>query len=454
MKRSFLLKCFIVFALVLGFMLKAYYVSYTEVWERQHDVIGFDADEGQAAYIEYILENRALPDFDPRQVWGFFQPPLHHIVSAACIYLSELFGASWARARENIQILTLMYMTLVMLLTYLICKKAAIGDKGTLIATLIVSFHPIFILLSGSINNDALSLMLSLLSVYLAACWYEKPTIIRIISLALAIGLSMMAKFTGGLIAPAIGILILMKLKERFKDAGRERGAFIPVIKRYGLQILCFALIVFPLGLWWPARNKIRWDMPVNYIPPVGEQLEKTDIFSRVFDIRTKSPFAYMISSGYGYDEYNTFLALVKTSLFGEYDYGQYSHKIIWLSWALLITSVFLIIIAFIATFYVCFSKGFGMKVEWRVLLGICYLTYLVSYLSFSLGYSNFSAQDFRYGAICIVMEAVFLGAFYDKISGGKESPLRKYTGKAIAILTALFAVLSLSVYVLLGLRT
>ena len=79
--KSGLTKIIIIALFLLGIFIKLYYINYTETWERQHDVISFGADEGHAAYIEYILNNKSLPDFDPREKWGFFQPPLHHIIS-------------------------------------------------------------------------------------------------------------------------------------------------------------------------------------------------------------------------------------------------------------------------------------------------------------------------------------------------------------------------------------
>ena len=78
--------------LLAGVAIKCYYVSYTDTWERQHDVISFGADEGHAAYIEYIRDNGHLPDFDPREKWAFFQPPLHHIVSGKTMDVAEALG--------------------------------------------------------------------------------------------------------------------------------------------------------------------------------------------------------------------------------------------------------------------------------------------------------------------------------------------------------------------------
>ena len=43
-------------------LLRMFYVYYTPSWRRQHDVIGFGADEGQAAFIEYFHQTYILLD--------------------------------------------------------------------------------------------------------------------------------------------------------------------------------------------------------------------------------------------------------------------------------------------------------------------------------------------------------------------------------------------------------
>ena len=164
------------YAMLTGMFLKIAYAIYTPVWCRQHDVIDFGAGEGHAAYMEYILSHKALPDFDPRSVWAFFQPPLHHIISAVWMWLNIRLGISEGRMHKNVQILPLTYMCLLMFITYMICRELGMRKQGMLAAMLVASFHPVFILMSGSINNDALSVMLTVLAIYIAILWYLYPT--------------------------------------------------------------------------------------------------------------------------------------------------------------------------------------------------------------------------------------------------------------------------------------
>lgn len=444
-KNKFLILLIGVF--LAGFLIKAYYVSYTETWMRQHDVISFGAEEGHAAYIEYILNNKSLPDFDPREKWAFFQPPLHHIICAASMAVSMAAGFSQRNVQENVQLLTLLYMCLTMLISYGICKKLSLSKRSTIISMAIIAMHPIFILLSGSINNDALSLVLAILAIYLAIVWYEKPSLINTVLLALTIGLSMMAKLTGALVAPGIGILMLMKI---FEEKKVFKG-----IKDYFVRLVIFAVIVVPTGLWWSVRNVIKWHMPVNYIPPVGEQFpDEVTLIDRLFDMTISSPYVSLINNGDAYDEHNVFYALVKTSLFGEYNYNEYSRVLVIFAWILLVVSVVLALFALYATVKVLenyvkiMTSDENTTEDGRyVVLAITYIAYLFAYLSFALSYSNFSAQDFRYAAITIIIESIFLGKFIDM----NES---KWFFRIVTAFTAVFCMCSLIIYTVIGLRS
>lgn len=460
-KRFFILLT--VGLLLFGVFIKCYYVHYTETWERQHDVIGFGADEGHAAYIEYILYNRHLPDFDPREKWAFFQPPLHHIVSAFVIYTSQKFGANINKAQENTQLATCFYMILVMLVAIWMYFKAmdkkpkaeglSLASEGLITMLSIVGLHPIFILMSGSINNDALALILSLLSLVIAIKWYEKPGLLTTALLAICIGLGMIAKLTGGLVAVPIGILMVIKflgldgnVEGPFTQRFGERIKYF--LSNYLLKAVVFVVIVFPLGLSFSIYNKLKWDMPLNYIPPVGENFPETVTFAdRLFNIKMGSVYPCLISRGDEYDEYNVILSAIKTSLFGEYSYADVSRYMKPLTFVLFVAAVLLILVGLYVTFYMTFSKKSKLNIQLRIVLFGTWATYFLAYLYFALSSNNFSAQDFRYAAICIVCEGVFTGAYVDMISDKKQK-------RIITTTAVIFAVSSFMTYFLLGIKS
>ena len=70
----------VILILTAGFLLKLVYVLYTGIGTRQHDVHSFtDSTNGHAGYIRYLYTYGHLPDFDPRQEFQFYHPPLHHM---------------------------------------------------------------------------------------------------------------------------------------------------------------------------------------------------------------------------------------------------------------------------------------------------------------------------------------------------------------------------------------
>ncbi len=430
------------YVMLSGMFLKLTYVMYTPVWCRQHDVVDFGAGEGHAAYMEYILHHKALPDFDPRQIWGFFQPPLHHVISAAWMWINTRLGMGEARMHKNVQILPLVYMCVLMVFVYLICRELNMKKSAVLVTMLTVSFHPIYILMSGSINNDALSVVLTVTAIYVAILWYLYPTMGKVLLLALSIGFAMMAKLSAALLAFPVGAMMIYKVwtdTDRLKDRPKRIS--------YILQFIPFALVVFPLGLWWPIRNKLLFGMPMGYIPEVGEHVE-TGALATFFDIRTGSPFLYMKANGFAYDEHNLFLATIKSSLFGEGDYLSAPAAFAVMSWILLILAVVMLAVQIVAVIRTCVSKEAGPDRGIKILLGVCVAAFAAGYAAFALKGANLSAMDPRYCAAVVSVMSVFTGLWYDRL-GVTGKPAAQ---KAVLISSAAFAAVSAVVYVMIGL--
>lgn len=451
----------------LGILVKIAYILYTPVWCRQHDVIDFGAVEGHAAYIEYLLNNKALPDFDPRERWAFFQPPLHHIIAAVWMKIYTKFGIPIQQVRENVQVLTLFYTCSVTLFSYYIFKEFDLKKWGMRIACMIMAFSPVFILMSGSINNDALCIALQVAAIYFSIRWYKEPKLWFILLTAVCIGGSMMAKLSGGAVAPAVLAIFILKLLTVPVDDDTSASVapngfhiryFFSNLKAYILQFVSFAIVCFPLGLWSPIRNKVLFDVPFNFTPPVGEGLEQYSLLQRLLDLRLNSVYPAMINNGDAYDEYNIFLALVKTSLFGEYNFGNTDPLVNPFAILLFIITVLLITSALIATLYFCLSRKSPLSSEWKIFWGVFYLTQVVVYFSFAFKQLYFSSQDFRYIAGILVPESLFLGMLADKLDPGGDidtgisSKRRSLMFFTLLTCAELFALCSFCLYIGIGL--
>ncbi|MCR5302136.1 MAG: glycosyltransferase family 39 protein [Lachnospiraceae bacterium] len=431
------------YAMLTGMFLKLAYVIYTPVWCRQHDVIDFGAGEGHAAYMEYILSHKALPDFDPRTLWAFFQPPLHHMICAVWMWINIRLGLSQEHMHKNVQLLPFLYMCILTFTIYLICRELAMKKSATFVTMLIVSFHPIYILMSGSINNDALSVMLTVAALYFAIRWYMDPTTGRIMLLALSIGLAMSAKLSAALVAVPVGIMMIYKILTDTKRLSDRRK-----VLSYLLELIPFAVTVFPLGLWWTVRNKILFDMPANYIPEVGEHTERFGIVPTILDIRTASPFLYMKANGFAYDEYNLLLATVKSALFGEGDFAHVSPYLTFAGWILLASAAVITVLGIVAAVMICTDREAGPDSGIKLLLVLCAVTFAAGYTAFAISGRNLSAMNFRYSAAGVSVFALLIGLWHARADALGKKTVCKIT----VACTLIFAAASAAFYVLVGL--
>ena len=427
----------ILFYALTGALLRINYCFYTPHWERQHDVVGFGNEFGQAAYIEWFYNNFKLPDFDPRDKWGFFQPPLHHMTAALFMRVQTLFGIGYTKACENVMLLTCAYSLLMLYFSYRIFKQMKLSGWPLYIAFALSAIHPGFILLSGSINNDCLCELFMVMGLFYAVEWYRKSTVINIIKIAFCVGLAMFTKLLGAIIAPGIALLFLLK----WISGGKKD--FLKYLKQFAV----FALISFPLGLFYPVRNFVRFNVPLNFTPEVGEPVGSYSFTQRLFDIKTATPFACMIKNGDTYDEYNIFLAMLKTSLFGETNLSADSVKMVPFAWAALVTAALLAVFALLATIYVCIVAIKEKNTEY-LFWGTAYIVPVVFMINLCFSAPYFSSQDFRYIQYVIIVEALFTGLFFKQ--RGNIKSLKK-TGRIYFGVLCIFTASVTAVYVLLG---
>ena len=433
------------FTFLNALLLHFFYIIYTPTYVRQHDVIGFGNNNGigQAALIEYLMKEGHLPDFDPRERWGFFQPLLHHIISAVFLKINLLFGVNYGAASERLQLLTLIYSMVFIFYGFRIFRLMGLKGAGLHVSEALLAFHPLLILLSGSVNNDMLSHMFFVMAVYYVLKWYMEDSLSCLLLTALMIGLSMMAKLSGVLAAPAAAFLMLVRLFSDRGDADRIK-------KRIGEYAL-FALVVFPLGLFFPIRNMVLFHVPLSYMPKVGEDLSGHSLLARIADIRTCTPYACMIKNGAPYDEFNIFLLMIKTSLTGEYDFSGVNPYIGFFAWMLFISGVLLgITAAVILVLYIsgkCFKNEVPIRLFWSILI----LTGVFFMLRLMITVPNFSSGDMRYIAWITVPLCMMNGMYLSDGNTGWKG--WKPGGAELFIIgeSIMFVIASMGVYYLLG---
>ncbi|MBR1862917.1 MAG: glycosyltransferase family 39 protein [Ruminococcus sp.] len=439
------------FIMGLGFCLKLYYIIGTSTYTRQNDVHVFGGESGHAGYMEYLLYNRHLPDFDVRERWQFCHPPLHHTISAIWIYINEnIFKVGYDPARESIQTLTLFYAMCIMISAYKILRHFGLSGKALYIPLVVINFHPAFILFSGAINNDVLSVALSMGAVVCTLNWYREQKMSTILKIALCVGLAMMTKVAAATVAPPIAIVFLTvfiaKLKKQWKQLI--------------LQFLCFGIVCVPLGLWFGIRNYIKWKVPLTYVQEMSKDsyqyIGDMSFISRITDFSPKlfaNPYEqWGDADEFGvvksYNEYNPLVALLKNSLFGENIYEDTFGKDTYLNavcavffWLALIIAAF----AFVMIGFMCIKKTEAKLME-KLFLIAYYLMLMFTFYHSSAKYPFTCTMNFRYITPTVIIGAASVGMFVSRIQDNRDQA----SGTAVKVINCtclLFAVLSTFIY-------
>lgn len=404
--------------LVAGIILRILYICYTDINTRQHDVENFfGSSGGHSGYIHYLLDNKHLPDFDPRNVWQFYHPPLHHAICAFFLFLIEKPGVMLSQnSFELLQILPMIYSSLFCISAYKTLKLCGINGRSLCFSTAFVTFHPTLIILSGSINNDMLSALFCMCALHFTVKWCSYKKWLDIGFIAICIGFGMCTKLTVGLLAPAIGCVFLY--------------VFIRDIKEYRKtipQFIVFGLICVPVGLFFPIRNHLKFGVPLNYVPKLpldsSQHIDNT-IVKRIFDFmpfQFSSPFVQWHADGAPYNEFNPIIALWKTSAFDENTFftNCISFQAVCV---ILLATVIILSIYSAVTLIINIRKKGTLKTEFKILITVLSVTLLANYMVFCISYPHVCTQNMRYCVPLIFTQSALIGLY------GNNSAVRKVT--------------------------
>lgn len=442
----------LILLLISGFLLRLDYVLYTTITStsrvRQHDLFQFGGEKGHSAYIEHFYNNGfKLPDFNPTTKAQFYHPPLHHFIVALWMRLLTTFGMSYERAISSIQYLTLFYSCCCMFVSERIFSKLNLRGVGLNIAMAIVVFHPTFIILAGSINNDILSVLFILLAIYTTLRWYQESTVKNILLIALSVGFGMMTKLSVALIAFPIALVFLIK----FVNAKKEMFS-------YFTQYCAFGCLCIPLGMWFSIRNSIKYKVPFNYVMRQSDTSDQYigfhSLYERLFDY-SYHPFSNVFENMGGeaadYYEYNPFVAIIKTSIFGEYNYTSKNEFIVTPCRILLYINMALIALSLIAFVYCLVKKSDFLDRTQKIFFAFYQILLFLNFIVFSFEYPHSCSMDFRYIVPTLVIGAMFIGIFVEQCrKQSKKSFSNAVMGVSIG-LTSLFSIFSTVVYIMLG---
>lgn len=399
---------------IIGIILRIIYITYTPITQRQHDM---EKEVGHLAYIETIYETGKLPEHNK---WQFYQQPLHHIISAGWLKIAEIFGIELETAEESLQILTAIYSSTIIVISFFILKELGINDKLKLLVMTIIAIHPTFIILSGSINNDILMIMLTFLGILYLIKWYKNSSMKNTIILAITTGLIALTKISGTIIAvPILYVFIDKFWKDYFTEKNRKM-----VIKKYALECIIFGIIALGIGLSYSIRNFLLFNQSIFYVPKAGQVVYCGDrsLFDR-FNLFSKE---WLKVFAYPTEDCNVWTYLIKSSLFGEY----HLESINAISGVLLVLNIVIVAISLLCLGKIIIEKKQPMEIRMII---VFYITQMLMFIYSNIAMPYACTMDFRYIVPTILFGMIFIA---DGIKGTKYE-------RAISSVIYLFAILS-----------
>jgi len=390
------------YVLFLAFLIRFCFFTMSNYDIAQNDVGVFSENFKHLGYIHHIFMSGKLPEDNPMLSDQFCHPLLHHLISALYLKFCYILGFEQEIWVENLQTLPFIYSNLSLLILDKIARVLKINVNGRTIVLILTAFIPYNTMLSGALNNDALLFLMMLLSIYFTLKWYEEPKLCWIAYMAFSIGLAMMTKISGVLIAPAMAFVMIYKLCER----RNARGDLLR-------QFIVFGFISFPLGLWYPVLRYIQFKMPLGFVVrlPIDsyQYIGNYKLWKRFFDFSDywKSPYL-CLQVEKGYIDHNIFTGLIKTALFAEADFSKNSDLLRGVSWFGLVVMSLTLIGLFVG--FVAFLKDRKIcnviKIFIMCLIGVIF----TSWIFFCLDCPHVCTMHIRYVWIAIYVLALVAG--------------------------------------------
>ena len=404
-----------------GVLLRLIYVLRSTIYDRQYDIGMIDLDAGHTvtgghlAYIQYLYHNLRLPDMDPTTVYQFHHPPVHHYICALWMRFLGLFINNTDILEESIQVIPFICSLIILYCAIRIFKMFGLTGFAFNAATLIICFHPSMILLSGSVNNDCMALMFTMLVILSMMKWIDERKMRDIIAAALFLGLGISTKQNVAEFAFPLAIIFLWVLIKTIKEKGDIKGLLV--------QYVLFGVISIPLGMWFYIRNLVRYGVSILWVYELP-----TDSWQYTGNIPVVNRFLWPIPSemidnlknfkiGCGY---NVWMQLMRTSVLGEWDMASVGKGIKLIAVLLMLAGAFVAVVAF-----ACFLRSFlpryvrkdGTKINplYKVLFAGGYIVVMISYLLFAYQYPQQCSMHFRYIEITLLLPTVGLGLIYEK---------------------------------------
>lgn len=346
-------------------------------------------------------------------------------------------------ALQGILLLYFVYKTIV---------ELKMTKRLSIITSIIMFLTPVFWFISSYKNNDALATLLMFAALFAALRYKETHSYVSLVLTAVSIGLGMEAKLSAAMVAFPVALIFALELLKIFRKDHKwvkpTKKDFLP----FFIQMVVFAVIVFPLGLGGAIYSKVKYDMPIGYVwdlvaaygtdyfmyidPKVYSTFSRVvmfpspDLFWDMFNVRYARVNGVL--NPYGYIDFNCWTAFLKTGLWSEsylshtgaFGPAMNDNPLMWPAMGLLYVSAIIIGLLFVIG-SVCFivkrvislikkEDQSDSSLFW--IMAVTFVTSAVSYMSFCLRYPVGCTMNARYGMLLYLPIAVVAGSVIDKI--------------------------------------
>jgi 4-amino-4-deoxy-L-arabinose transferase-like glycosyltransferase len=415
-----------------GLILRFGYMLYTPFYIRGHDVSPY----GGYGHLDYVYRLFSGDGLAVTFAGQFYHPPLAHAADAAVARLYTLITG--IRDPDTIFEASRLIPCFASCALLVVCARLfdALGfsRKARTAALAVIVFHPTFLLLSASINNDMLMVFFFMTAFLYTVRWYRDPSYKNILLIAVFIGCGMSTKFSGALIAVFTAVIFLLVLMQHIREG---KG------KVLAGRFAAFAAICLPLGLWYQIRNLLLLGQPLGYVAQIPQTsalyIGDIPITERFFSFSLPNMLNTVWC--YPFSDDRLWEYTVKCALFGEFVFSP-KHDLI--ARILIVANLVLILLSLIAMVFFLFFDKKRNRFAVLSLFGVWALL-MLSFLSFNVKYPFGCTMDFRYIVPTVVAGAAFLGLLWDRLAERRHLVL----SGAILMVLGVFCIASAVFYIM-----
>lgn len=410
-----------------AFLMRVLFIAHSNLVYSQHDLDYIRTmkvmTNGHFGYILTIVNTGRLPLTNDYQM---YHPPLMHFICAVILKIQLIIGIPLQAAAYTLRMIPLFASTVFCIIWSKIILRLNLSKTVKLVSILIIVFHPYGIILSNSLNNDALMWMFFSICVLQFIRWYDKPSVKNAVLFALSLGFGMMTKFSAVLILPAAALVLIIKFKKE-KNSRKQIGIHAGVV---------FSISA-PIGMWYQLRNLVLFGQTIGYVP----EMSQNSLFYKGWATasqRFSLNLSELLNSVFpDYNDVNAWNIFLKSSIFDDFQYEGINIPAILLT----VLNMILIILSVLSVILLLLRIKNESEKYIYVILGGVWLVLIGSFIKFMIDYPYYSTSSFRYIAAAMPIGAILTGKCTELFKN------KKVAENAFAALGGCFAMLTIIVY-------